>query len=133
MSIGILAAGFWMNLVAVFFVLCGLVLMLVILMQKAKGGGLGSAFGGGGAGGLLGTKTGDFLTWMTIVLAGLFLMLAVVMAKYYRPAVPEAPPAVEQPAEQVPGTGGLDPVLPEDEAEQVPQEAPEQLPEEPQL
>ena len=39
------------------------------------------------ASGLLGTKTGDFLTWVTIGLVGVFLTLAVVMAKFYKPEI----------------------------------------------
>lgn len=86
----LLAVGFLMNLVMVIFVICAVVLILVVLIQKGKGGGLSGAFGGGGgAGGLLGTKTGDFLTWFTIGLAALFLLLSVVMAKFYRPSVGE--------------------------------------------
>jgi hypothetical protein len=38
------------------------------------------------ASGILGSKTGDFLTWVTIVLVGIFLSLAVVVAKYYKPS-----------------------------------------------
>jgi preprotein translocase subunit SecG len=38
------------------------------------------------ASGILGSKTGDFLTWVTIVLVGVFLTLAVVMAKFYKPS-----------------------------------------------
>ncbi len=83
----LLAVGFIMKLVAVVFVICAVALILIILIQKGKGGGLGTAFGGGLAGGLLGSKTGDFLTWVTIVLVGLFLTLAVVMAKFYKPSV----------------------------------------------
>ncbi len=79
------AVSFFMNLVAVLFVICCVVLILVILIQKGRGGGLSAAFGGGGAGGILGSKTGDFLTWVTIALVGVFLSLAVVMAKYYKP------------------------------------------------
>ena len=49
------------------------------------------------AGGLLGSKTGDFLTWVTIALVSVFLTLAVVMAKYYKQTIGEygtgAPPA----------------------------------------
>ena len=48
--------------------------------------GLSGAFGGGMAGGLLGSKTGDFLTWVTIVMVGVFLTLAVVLAKWYKPS-----------------------------------------------
>jgi preprotein translocase subunit SecG len=75
-----------MQLVAVLFVLCALLLILIVLIQKGRGGGLSAAFGGGGAGGILGSKTGDFLTWVTIVAACVFLLLAMVMAKYYRPS-----------------------------------------------
>ena len=76
-----------MNVVAVLFVVCCLALILVVLVQKGRGGGLSAAFGGGMAGGILGSKTGDFLTWVTIVLVGVFLTLAVVMAKWYRPSI----------------------------------------------
>jgi preprotein translocase subunit SecG len=75
-----------MKVVAVLFVICAVALILIILVQKGKGGGLSGAFGGGMASGILGSKTGDFLTWVTIVLVGIFLTLAVVMARYYRPS-----------------------------------------------
>ena len=82
----ILAMAFILNLIAVLFVICCIALILIILVQKGKGGGLSSAFGGGMSGGILGTKTGDFLTWVTIVLVGIMLLFAVILAKYYRPA-----------------------------------------------
>jgi protein translocase SecG subunit len=81
----LLAFGF-MSVVAIIFVFSALALILIILVQKGKGGGLSGAFGGGMASGILGSKTGDFLTWVTIVLVGVFLTLAVVMAKYYKPS-----------------------------------------------
>jgi preprotein translocase subunit SecG len=88
------------------FVLCCLALILIVLIQKGRGGGLSAAFGGAGAGGVLGSKTGDFLTWVTIVLAGVFLGLGVLLAKYYKPA----PPTVESPSmsslEESPGGTG---------------------------
>ena len=93
-----------MKAVAVIFLVCAVVLILVILIQKGRGGGIGAAFGGGLAGGLLGSKTGDFLTWVTIVLVGIVLILAVVMAKFYKPAVSDfggaEPPRTVLPAEQ---------------------------------
>jgi len=85
----LLAVGFIMKVVAVLFVVCCLSLILIILIQKGRGGGLSGAFGGAMASGILGSKTGDFLTWVTIVLVGVFLTLAVVMAKFYRPDVSE--------------------------------------------
>ena len=84
----ILAIGFIMHVVAVLFIICAFVLIFVILLQKGRGGGLGAALGGG-ATGLLGTKTGDFLTWVTIVMVSVFLFMAVLMAKYYKPTVSE--------------------------------------------
>ncbi len=82
-----LAVGIIMKLVAVLFALTCIALILIILVQKGKGGGLSSAFGGGMSGGVLGSKTGDFLTWVTIGLVGVFLLLAIVMAKFYKPSV----------------------------------------------
>ncbi len=76
-----------MKVVAVLFIVCSLSLILIILVQKGRGGGLSAAFGGGMASGILGSKTGDFLTWVTIALVGVFLILAVVMAKFYKPTI----------------------------------------------
>ncbi|MDD5459302.1 MAG: preprotein translocase subunit SecG, partial [Phycisphaerae bacterium] len=84
----ILAVGFIMKAVAVLWFLSALVLILIILIQKGRGGGLSGAFGGGGmASSVLGTKTGDFLTWATICLVGLFFVLLIVMARFYHPSV----------------------------------------------
>ncbi len=85
----LLAVGFLMKVVAALFIVCCVSLILIILIQKGRGGGLSGAFGGAAAGGILGSKTGDFLTWVTIALVGVFLTLAVVMAKFYRPDVSE--------------------------------------------
>lgn len=74
------------NLTVALFILVCVALILIILLQKGRGGGLGAAFGGGGAGSLLGTKTGDFLTWVTITLVAGFLVLAVLMGKFMRPS-----------------------------------------------
>lgn len=82
----ILAVSTIMNIVAVLFVISCVSLVLIILIQKGRGGGLSGAFGGAMASGILGSKTGDFLTWVTITLVGVFLLLAVVMAKFYRPS-----------------------------------------------
>jgi len=80
-----LAVSFFMKVVAVFFSLFAVILILVVLIQKGRGGGLSGALGGGMASGILGSKTGDFLTWVTVGLVGLFLILAVLMAKFYKP------------------------------------------------
>ena len=91
----LLAVAPIMKVVAVLFTICCVALILIILIQKGRGGGLSSAFGGGMAGGILGSKTGDFLTWLTIALVGLFLTLAVIMGRFYKPTISdfgEGPP-----------------------------------------
>lgn len=77
-----LAIGLMGNLAVVLFVLTCLALILIVLLQKGRGGGLSAAFGGGGAGSLLGTKTGDVLTWITICLVAFFLVLSILMGKF---------------------------------------------------
>jgi len=103
-----LAVGFLLNLMAVVFVLVALALIFIILLQRGKGGGLSAALGGGMASGLLGSKTGDVLTWVTIVLVGVFLFLGVLMAKYYKPTTSQfgttVPPAARQTAPATPAT-----------------------------
>jgi len=109
----LLAVGFIMKAVAVLFIVCCVSLILIVLIQKGRGGGLSGAFGGAMASGILGSKTGDFLTWVTIVLVGVFLGLALVMAKFYRPDVTErgenAPARQELPAgpEQPSASAGI--------------------------
>ena len=85
----LLAVGFLMKAVAALFIICCVALILIILIQKGRGGGLSGAFGGAMASGILGSKTGDFLTWVTIALVAIYLSVAVVMAKFYKPDVGE--------------------------------------------
>lgn len=77
--------GFWDILVGVLFLVISLLLILIVLLQKGKGGGLGAAFGGAGSS-AFGTRTGDVFTWITIVLTGLFLLLAVGTNLMLRPS-----------------------------------------------
>jgi len=131
----LLAVSFIMKIVAVLFTICSVILVLIILIQKGRGGGLSAAFGGGTAGGILGSKTGDFLTWVTIGLVSVFLILAVIMAKFYKPTISgydagqpaqqtqpvsqQSQPDTEQPLEQAPSVTsevdeGVDTNLPGD-------------------
>ena len=82
----VLAASLIMKFVAVIWFLTAVVLVFVVLIQKGKGGGLSGVFGGGMAGSLLGADTKKPMTWFTIGLVSVFLFLAVLMAKYYKPS-----------------------------------------------
>ena len=88
----LLAAGFVWSVMAGLFLVCSIALILVILIQKGRGGGLSSAFGGGMASGILGSKTGDVLTWITIGMVSFFIVVALALDKWWRPTVsgPEA-------------------------------------------
>jgi preprotein translocase subunit SecG len=73
-----LATMTWMQwLLAVTLIGVCLFLMLVILLQRGRGGGVAGAFGGGGGSGAFGAKTGDVFTWITVVVAAIFVGLAV--------------------------------------------------------
>ena len=97
----LLAINFIMNVIAALFLICAVALILIILIQKGRGGGLSGVLAGGMASGILGSKTGDFLTWVTVTLVGVFLILAVIMAKFYKPAISDfGPGPVQQPPVQ---------------------------------
>lgn len=85
----------WMPL----FLIVSLLLVVVVLLQKGRGGGLGGAFGGaGGGGGAFGTRTGDVFTWITIVLTGAFLILAIIGTVVARPEMGQLSAPTLEPA-----------------------------------
>ena len=73
-------SSFFLYLCTTLFIFVCLLLILIVLIQKGRGGGLASAFGGGGGGQTaFGAKTGDVLTWVTSVIFGVFLLLAITL------------------------------------------------------
>lgn len=80
-----LALTIGQSLMAFVFCLICILLILLVLIQKGRGGGLSGAFGGVGSYSPFGTKTGDALTWATVILTGLFLLAAVVANYVYKP------------------------------------------------
>ncbi len=66
------------SLLALLLIFICLLLMVVILLQKGRGGGLAGAFGGSGGSSAFGAKTGDVFTWITVIVATVFVLLAVV-------------------------------------------------------
>ncbi len=81
-------------------------LVLVILLQKGRGGGLSGAFGGAGGHTPFGAKTGDVFTWVTVGFAVVFLVLEVVLNFIFVPQrykginIRQTPPPIKAPAEQ---------------------------------
>lgn len=98
-----LGVAWYLNILATLFALVACFLMLVILLQRGRGVGLAGAFGGAGASTAFGAKTGDVLTWATIVIAGLFLLVAVGLNFVFVPARATAPVARTTPAGAPPG------------------------------
>ena len=56
--------------------LTGCFLMLIVLLQRGRGGGLAGAFGGLGGQSAFGTKAGDVFTKITVVIAVIWVALA---------------------------------------------------------
>ena len=92
----------WIWTMAIGFALISLIMMLVVLIQKPKGGGLSGAFGGGAGGGsesaFIGGRVGDVLTWTTVICFVLFLLLAMGMTWGIKGGGSD--PAKDKPAEE---------------------------------
>lgn len=67
-------------LFALFMVVC-LFMAGLILIQRGRGGGLASAFGGAGGNTAFGSKTGDVLTWTTAVVFVIFMLMTIGLNK----------------------------------------------------
>ena len=62
---------------SIVFMFVGLLLIFVILLQRGRGGGLAGAFGGAGGQSAFGTKAGDVFTRITIGIALVWVIMAV--------------------------------------------------------
>jgi preprotein translocase subunit SecG len=58
--------------------LLGLFLILLVLIQRGKGGGLSGAFGGAGGSSAFGSRAGDMFTRITIGVAGVWILLTMI-------------------------------------------------------
>lgn len=70
-------------------------LILLVLIQRGKGGGLSGAFGGVGGSSAFGSRAGDTFTRVTIVTAAVWVLLIMIMIKLTQP--PVAAPLPENP------------------------------------
>ena len=85
--LGVIA--WWKQLLVVVFAVVCVLLIILVLLQKGRGGGLSAAFGGAGGQSAFGSKTGDVFTWVTIVAAGVFLLLAIASSYFWVPEDPD--------------------------------------------
>src|SRR6267154_482719 len=69
------ARTFWAGVVNILLLVIGIFLILVVLIQRGKGGGLSGAFGGAGGSSAFGSRAGDLFTKITLVVAGIWLGL----------------------------------------------------------
>jgi preprotein translocase subunit SecG len=65
----------------VFVILTSLFLILLVLIQRGKGGGLSGAFGGAGGSSAFGSRAGDLFTRITIVVAAIWVSLIMILIK----------------------------------------------------
>jgi len=63
-------------LTQVLLLFLGTILMIVVLLQRGRGGGLAGAFGGAGGQSAFGTKAGDVFTKITVVIAVAWVLVA---------------------------------------------------------
>ncbi len=101
------------NLLVGLFLLVSIVMILIVLIQRPQGGGLGGAFGAGGGSGAgqtaFGTKTGDVLTGGTIAIFVCFLLLAIGLNFVTRPQSMEATqPTLAAPADEEAVDGSIE-------------------------
>ena len=112
-------------LVATFYVITCLVLMLVVLIQQGKAGDLAAAFGGGSSQAAFGARAGaTLLTKVTWVCAGMFVVFALALSIIGQrgpgsvlSSVPLPKPAATQPAPVAPAPTTPAPAAP---AQQTP-------------
>lgn len=107
----VLAVWAWVpNLLNVVLFVLSLFLILLVLIQRGKGGGLAGAFGGMGGSSAFGSRAGDFFTRFTVGVAVVWIFLIMIQIKMVQPPPTSAEnlPVVTspQPAPPAPTEGG---------------------------
>ncbi len=86
----LLAVPGWVPTVLTFILLLASVfLILLVLIQRGKGGGLAGAFGGTGGSSAFGTRAGDTFTRITIYSAAIWILLIMFLIKTTQPTEPK--------------------------------------------
>ncbi len=109
-------------------VIASILLILVVLMQSSKGGGLAGTFGGAQAGMVFGVRrTADFLTKSTWTLAILIGVLCLVINVWFLPRTTSSDQLIQRPGQTAPVTPmQAPPSAPEGGQQGQPQQQPAQ-------
>lgn len=75
------AISFWVHLLNTIVLLLGVFMILLILIQRGKGGGLAGAFGGAGGSSPFGSRAGDTFTKITLVVAAIWALTIMLEVK----------------------------------------------------
>jgi preprotein translocase subunit SecG len=70
--------------------LLSLFLILLVLIQRGKGGGLAGAFGAAGGSSAFGSRAGDTFTRVTIFTAAVWVLMIMIMIKMVHPTADAA-------------------------------------------
>src|SRR5580692_3151159 len=84
------------TLMNVVLILSSLFLILLVLIQRGKGGGLSGAFGGAGGSSAFGSRAGDTFTRITIYAAAFWVLFIMITIRMTQPPAPEKPATVTQ-------------------------------------
>jgi preprotein translocase subunit SecG len=87
--------GWLPSVLNVILLLVGVFLILLVLIQKGKGGGLSGAFGGAGGSSAFGSRAGDTFTRVTIYVAAVWLLLIMIIIKMVQPTTAGPGPSGE--------------------------------------
>ena len=77
----ILADGWLPPVLNTLILVLGIFLILLVLIQRGKGGGLAGAFGGAGGSSAFGSRAGDKFTRITIYTAAVWILLIMIHVK----------------------------------------------------
>ena len=75
LQVPLIGAAFGLLLLQVLLFLSSMFLMMLVLVQRGKGGGLTGALGGMGGQSAFGSKAGDAFTKITVITAMVWIML----------------------------------------------------------
>ena len=77
----ILAATWFSAILNSVILILGIFMILLVLIQRGRGGGLAGAFGGVGGSSAFGSRAGDLFTRITIIMATVWILLIMIHVK----------------------------------------------------